>query len=180
MKKFSELEERTARRNVVYEGKILTLRVDDALLPDGTPCRREIVDHPGGAAVLAEYNGKIALVRQFRYAYGEVISEIPAGKLERGEEPARAAARELSEETGLEADELVPLFVLYPTPGYTNEKIHVFEARGVRAGRQHLDRGEFLNVEYLSPERALEQIRSGGIRDGKTVAAILYRYGNTK
>ena len=167
-----QLEERTIRKNYVYRGKIINVRCDDAQLPDGKPCRREIVEHPGGAAVLCVHEGKVALVRQFRYAYGEAIYEIPAGKLSEGEDPQLAAARELGEETGLCAERLGLMFVLYPTPGYTNEKIYIYEAVGVREGRQHLDEGEFLNVEYVPLDRALDMVKDGTIRDAKTIVAL--------
>ncbi|MDE6411724.1 MAG: NUDIX hydrolase, partial [Clostridia bacterium] len=123
-----KFEEKTVSKNYIYRGKILSLRCDDALLPDGKPCKREVVEHSGGASVLAETEAGIALVRQFRYAYQEELYEIPAGKLNAGEEPEKAAARELSEETGLQAERLKLLTVLYPTPGYTNEKIYIYQA----------------------------------------------------
>ena len=112
-----DLTERTVRKNYVYKGKIVNLRCDDAALPDGKPCKREMIEHPGGASVLCVIDGKIALVRQFRYAYGEAIYEIPAGKLDKDEDPMLAAGRELGEETGLVAERLELMFVLYPTPG---------------------------------------------------------------
>ena len=117
------------------------------------------------------YEGKI-LVRQFRYAYQEELLEIPAGKLEKGEDPVLAAKRELEEETGLVAGELKPLFTLYPTPGYTNEKIYIYEASGVTAGKQHLDEGEFLNVVFLPVEEVARMIEKGEIRDAKTIVAV--------
>lgn len=169
------LREETVEKKYVYRGKILNLRCDDARLPDGKPCKREIVEHSGGAAVLCVREGKIALVRQFRYAYGEELWEIPAGKLERGEDPAAAAARELSEETGLAAEEMVPILTLFPSPGYTDEKIYIFEAKGISEGRQHLDEGEFLRVEYVPVARVKEMIERGEICDAKTVAAVLAR-----
>ena len=167
-----DLKERTVRVNYVYQGKIVNLRCDEAALPDGRPCKREMVEHPGGASVLCVYEGKVALVRQFRYAYQEELLEIPAGKLEKGEDPALAAKRELEEETGLVAGELKPLFTLYPTPGYTNEKIYIYEASGVTAGRQHLDEGEFLNVVFLPVEEVARMIEKGEIRDAKTIVAV--------
>ena len=168
-----DLKERTVKVNYVYQGKIVNLRCDEAALPDGRPCKREMVEHPGGASVLCVYKGKVALVRQFRYAYQEELLEIPAGKLEKGEDPMLAAKRELEEETGLVASELKPLFTLYPTPGYTNEKIYIYEAVGVRAGRQHLDEGEFLNVEYLPVGDVLAMIERGELHDAKTIVAVL-------
>ena len=166
------LEERTVRKNYIYRGKIVNLRCDDAQLPDGRPCRREVVEHPGGAAVLCVRDGKVALVKQFRYAYGEAIYEIPAGKLNEGEDPCLAAARELEEETGLIAQSLVLRFVLYPTPGYTNEKIYIYEALGVREGAQNLDEGEFLNVEYVPVKTVLSWIEKGELHDAKTIVAL--------
>lgn len=166
------LEERTVRKNYIYRGKIVNLRCDDAQLPDGRPCCREVVEHPGGAAVLCVRDGKVALVKQFRYAYGEAIYEIPAGKLNEGEDACLAAARELEEETGLIAQSLVLRFVLYPTPGYTNEKIYIYEALGVSEGAQHLDEGEFLNVEYVPVKTVLSWIEKGELHDAKTIVAL--------
>lgn len=168
-----DLEEKTVQKNYIYRGKIVNLRCDDAVLPDGRPCKREVIEHSGGAAVLCVQGGKVALVRQFRYAYGEAIYEIPAGKLNAGEDPMLAAKRELEEETGLQAGRLVHLFTLYPTPGYTNEKIYIYEAEGVQAGAQRLDEGEFLNVEYMPVRDALSMVENGTIRDAKTIVALL-------
>lgn len=165
--------EKTVSKNYIYRGKILSLRCDDAMLPDGKPCKREIVEHAGGAAVLAETEEGIALVRQFRYAYGEELYEIPAGKLNAGEDPMLAAARELSEETGLQAEKLELLTVLYPSPGYTNEKIYIYRASGLRKGKEHLDEGEFLDVLYLPRKEVLAMIHGGSIKDSKTIAAVL-------
>lgn len=167
-----KLKERTVRKNYVYRGKIINVRCDDAELPDGRACRREIVEHSGGAAVLCVKDGKIALVRQYRYAYGEEIYEIPAGKLNAGEDPEQAAGRELTEETGLIASRLVLLFTLYPSPGYTNEKIYIYRAEGVEEGVQKLDEGEFLNAEFLPVEEVKEMIARGEIRDAKTIVAV--------
>ncbi len=169
MKNFGE---RTLKKNYVFTGKIISVRRDDALLPDGKPCTREVVEHPGGAAVLYVREGKVALVRQFRYAYGEVLLEIPAGKLERGEDPKRAAIRELSEETGLIAEDLTLRFILYPTPGYTDEKIYIYEAEAAEEGAAHADADEFLDVEYIPLEKAYRMIDTGEIRDGKTLVAL--------
>lgn len=167
-----DLKERTVKVNYVYQGKIVNLRCDEAALPDGKPCKREMVEHPGGASVLCVYKGKVALVRQFRYAYQEELLEIPAGKLEKGEDPMLAAKRELEEETGLVASELKPLFTLYPTPGYTNEKIYIYKASGVTLGKQHLDEGEFLNVVFLPVEEVARMIEKREIRDAKTIVAV--------
>ena len=169
-----KFHEETLSKNYVYRGKILNLRCDDARRPDGKPCKREIVEHSGGAAVLAETERGIALVKQFRYAYGEEIYEIPAGKLNAGEDPMEAARRELKEETGLEAEKLTFLTVLYPSPGYTDEKIYIYRAETAVCGESKLDDGEFLDVEYFERERVVEMITRGQIRDSKTIAAILF------
>lgn len=166
------LTENTVKRNYIYHGKILSLRCDDVRLPDGSEAKREIVEHPGGAAVLCVWEGKAVLVRQFRYAYHEEILEIPAGKLEKGEDPAAAAVREFEEETGLRAD-VKHLLTLYPTPGYTEEKIYIYEAVHVAKSAPRLDEGEFLNVEYVPVGDALAMIRDGIIKDAKTIAALL-------
>ncbi|MCM1305854.1 MAG: NUDIX hydrolase [Bacteroides sp.] len=164
--------EKTA--HVLYEGWIISLRVDDVTLPDGRDAKREYVSHRGGAAVLAvddeEY---VYLVRQFRYPYREELVEIPAGKLEEGEEAIYTARRELDEEIGMTAEEILPFGVIYPTPGYTDEHLHIFLAKGLKKTHMHLDDGEFLRVERVPYKTVLSQVLSGEIKDGKTCYAIL-------
>lgn len=167
-----DLTEKTEKKNYVFRGKIVNLRCDDAILPDGKRCTREVVEHPGGACVLCVREGKIVLVRQFRYAYGEELLEIPAGKLCRGEDPAEAARRELEEETGLRAGRLVHLFTMYPTPGYSDEKIYIYEAEEVSEGKSHPDEDEFLSLVSIPVEEAAAMISDGRIRDAKTVIAV--------
>lgn len=167
-----ELIEKTVKKNYVYKGKILNLRNDDARLPDGKDCKREIIEHSGGACVLYVEDGKVLFVKQYRYAYGETIYEIPAGKLNEGEDPALAAQRELEEEAGVKAKRLTRLFTVYPTPGYTNEKIYVYRADEVEKTSARLDEGEFLEVEYIPLERARKMLESGEIRDAKTIIAL--------
>ena len=168
-----DLTERTVKKNTVYRGKIISLRVDDALLPDGNPCRRELVEHPGGASVLYVEEGKVLLVKQYRYAYGEETLEIPAGKLNPGEDPAATAARELSEETGRTPARVEHLFTIYPTPGYTNEKIYIYRAHGVTGGAPHPDEDEFVSAAFYPLEEARAMIYDGRIRDAKTIIAVL-------
>lgn len=164
--------EKEIKRNYIYQGKILNLRVDDALLPDNKSCKREIVEHSGGACVLYVEEGKVLLVRQYRYAYKECMYEIPAGKLEKGEEPVRAAMRELEEEGGIKADTLCLLHIIYPTPGYTNEKIYIYQATRGEKTQKRLDEGEFLDTEYVPLEKAREMIEKGEIKDAKTIIAL--------
>lgn len=167
-----DLTEKTVNKNYVYRGKILSVRCDDALRPDGRPCKRELVEHSGGACVLYAEAGKLLFVRQYRYAYGEVVLEIPAGKLNPGEDPAAAAARELEEETGVRAEGLRLLFTLYPSPGYTDEKIYIYRATGGRRAAAHPDEGEFVRTEWIPEERVREMLASGELRDAKTIAAV--------
>lgn len=168
-----DMTEKTVNKNYVFQGKIISVRCDDALLPDGKPCKREIVEHSGGACVLYVENEAVLLVKQYRYAYGEVLYEIPAGKLEKGEDPALAALRELEEEAGIKAGFAKLLFVDYPTPGYTNEKIYIYEVKDGVKTKQNLDDGEFLTAEFVPLERVKEMLKTGEIKDGKTVIALL-------
>ena len=171
-----DMTEKTVKKNYVYQGKILSLRVDDAALPDGKPCKREIVEHSGGACILYVENDSVLLVKQFRYAYGETLWEIPAGKLEKGEEPFLTASRELEEETGIKSDDLTLLFVDYPTPGYTNEKIYIYEAKNGKKTSQKLDDGEFLTAEFIPLSKVKEMLKTGEIKDGKTIIALLHYF----
>ena len=165
-------EEKTIKKNYIYQGKILNLRVDDALLEDGTACKREIVEHGGGACVLYVEDGNVLFVKQYRYAYGETVLEIPAGKLNAGEDPKKAAARELEEETGVKAARLELIFETYPTPGYTNERIYIYRAFDGTYTQTNLDEGEFLDVEWIPLERVKEMLKRGEIKDAKTIIAL--------
>ena len=172
------LQEKKLKSKVVYSGKIVTLEVDEVELPDGKTSYRECVRHSGGAAVLLVKDEKILLVKQFRYLYGKPIYEIPAGKLNEGEDPEIAAARELEEETGCKA-KLSHLLDIYPTPGYTDEIIHIYFAENYEVSKQKLDEGEFLNYSFIDIKTVLDMIESGEINDGKTIIA-LYKYLLTK
>lgn len=173
-----DLTEKTVKKNYLFRGKILSVRCDDAMLPDGRACKREIVEHCGGAAVLCVYKGKVAMVKQYRYAYGEEVLEIPAGKLEQGEDPAAAAKRELKEETGACAEALERIAVVYPSPGYTNEKIHVYRAAGVTLDSSRPDDDEFLSVQWIDVERVKRMLLSGEFTDAKTLIALQYYFLN--
>ena len=168
------LTEKRIKSETVYDGKILTLTVDEVNLPDGSISVRECVRHSGGAAVLLVNDGKALLVKQYRYLFGKEIYEIPAGKLNGGENAEIGAARELEEETGYRA-KLVHALDLYPSPGYTDEVIHIFFAKEFKFVGQKLDEGEFLNCSFIPLDKVLKMIESGEICDAKTVAAV-YKY----
>ena len=172
------LSEKKLKSKTIYDGKILKLEVDEVRLPDGSTSVRECVRHHGGAAVLLVDSGAVLLVKQFRYLYGKELYEIPAGKLERGEEAIKAATRELEEETGYRA-QLVRLFELYPSVGYTDEVIHVYFAEKFEYVGRKLDECEFLECDFIEIEKVLKLIESGEICDAKTVAAV-YAYLNLK
>lgn len=167
----SFFEKKTGGKTI-YDGKILRLFVDDVELPDGTGAKREIVRHSGGAAALFIKDGCVLLVKQFRYAYGKEIYEIPAGKTEPSELPESAAARELEEETGYIAGKLTKLLTLYPSPGYTDEVIHVYLAENCKKSAARPDEGEFVACEFVPLDEVVSMINRGEICDGKTVAAV--------
>ena len=169
-----ELKETRLSGETVYKGKIVTLKVDEALLPNGATAGREVVEHPGGVCVLAlQEDGTVPLVRQFRYPLGDVMLELPAGKLEYGEEPRPAAVRELGEEVGLEPGELTDLGHIYVSPGFCTEKLHMYLAREVKRVPVHPDEDEFLDIVHLPFGELADMVMSGEITDGKTVATVL-------
>ncbi len=169
-----DLFERTDNVQGIFNGRILTMHEDDVTLCNGMSAKRECVDHPGGVAVIAlTDDDEVLLVRQFRYPYKEVIYEIPAGKLEKGEDPFEAGKREFKEECGAVADEYFSLGELYPSPGYTNEIIRLYGARKLRFESQNLDDDEFLQIRRMKFDELIERIMSGEIKDAKTVAAAL-------
>ena len=142
-----DLTERTVESKTVYQGKIVTLLVDQAELPNGKEALREVVLHPGGVAILPlDQDGNVTLVQQYRYPFHELLLELPAGKLDEGEDHRAAAARELGEETGLEAGELTYLGCLLASPGFCTERLHMYLARDLRRSVSHPDDDEFLNV----------------------------------
>ena len=168
-----ELYEKMLGREEIFSGRVLHVHRDQVELPNGHTSTREIVDHPGGVGILAlDEQENVLVVSQYRYAYGEELYEIPAGKLEKGEDPAVTAARELEEEAGFIPEKMIPLYVLYPTPGYTNEKIYIYRAEGVREGRVHLDEGEFLSSAFYPLQEVCGMIVRGEIKDAKTIVAI--------
>ena len=167
-------KEETVFRNTIYKGKILNLRVDIAELPNGKEAVREVVEHSGGVTVAALTDEmELIFVRQFRYPYMQEVLELPAGKLEKGEKPLEAGKRELEEEAGVTAEQFVNLGHFYPSPGYTSEIIYLYGAIGLKNSKQNLDEDEFLNVERIPLNQAVEMILNNEIVDGKTQAAVL-------
>lgn len=168
------IEEKTLKHNPIYKGKILTLCVDEAELPDGKTAIREVVEHNGGVGIIALTDSdEIFLVKQFRYPYKEIIFEIPAGKREMGEDPLTCGIRELREETGMTAKQFTPLGKVYPSPGYCGEIIWLFLATGLESGSMDLDDDEYLEVEKVPFKKALRMVLDGTISDSKTQIAIL-------
>lgn len=168
-----EFEEKTLSEQYLYEGKILKLRKDEITLPDGNNALREVVEHSGGSAILCEKEGKILLVKQFRYPYKEELWEIPAGKLNEGENPIETAIRELKEEGGVIASSVEKMFEVYPSPGYTDEIIRIYRASGIKEDVQSLDEDEFLRAEWFDKRTLKQMIKNGEIKDGKTLIALL-------
>mgnify|MGYP003315828864 CR=1 FL=1 len=158
----------------VYRGVIVDITLDKAELVDGRRVKREVVHHPGGVTVLPiDDEGFCYCVRQFRYPFGKMLLEAPAGKLEKGEDPRECAERELSEETGFQADELIYLGANYTSPGFSTEVLHIYLALGLHAGESHPDDGELLNVEKHHIDELFDMVMSGEIEDGKTEIAVL-------
>ncbi|NPV70892.1 MAG: NUDIX hydrolase [Firmicutes bacterium] len=171
------LEEKLIERKTVHNGKILTLNVDRVALPGGGVATREVVLHPGAAAVVAlDDAGNVLLVEQYRYPAGATLLEIPAGKLDPGEDPLGCARRELGEEAGVTARDWERLGSFFTSPGFSSEVIHVFLASGlepVRPGEALPDDDELLRVEHVPLADARDLISNGRIRDAKTVAGLL-------
>ncbi|HHV57806.1 MAG TPA: NUDIX hydrolase [Firmicutes bacterium] len=169
-----QLKEETLRREEVYHGRIFCVERALVRLPNGKEGQREVVRHPGAVAVLAWTDPEtLLLVRQFRYAAGEELWEIPAGKLEPGEDPAVCAARELSEETGYAPGDLKELARFYSSPGFSSEVLYLYEARGLRAGSGEKDDDEFLEVRRIPLKTALDWVARGRVHDAKTLIALL-------
>ena len=177
-----KLEEKKISSKEIFEGKVMRVTVDTVELPNGAEASREIVHHRGAVCVLPLTDeGDVICVRQFRYAHGEVLLEIPAGKLEEGEYDHRAAAlRELSEETGAQCKELTYLGKLYPSPAIFTEVIHMYLARGLTFGETHPDDDEFLEVERIPLEKLKDMVMRGEIYDAKTQVCVLRAYNSLK
>ena len=169
-----DLTERQLSRETIYEGKILHIYRDDVLLPNGRTSVREVADHPGGVAIVAlDENDNVLTVKQYRYVFSRVLEEIPAGKLERGEDPDEAALRELKEETGATPKRMTNLGKLLVSPGCYSEVLHLYLAEGLTFGEQNPDEDEFLELYRTPFDEMLARVMRGEIEDAKTVCGIL-------
>lgn len=166
-----------------YTGKIISLDTDTVRFPDGSTGQLEMIRHPGASAVipfLSDPRGddpQILMIRQYRYAADGYLFEIPAGRLNPGEDPRDCAARELKEETGCTAEQLDYLTTMFTTPGFTDEKIHLYMATELSVGETKHEADEFLDLQPMPLSKALEMVKSGEIRDGKTALGLLFAAG---
>lgn len=166
-----------------YTGRVISLDVDTVRFPDGSTGQLEIVRHPGASAIvpfLSDPGGadpQLLLLKQYRYAADTTLYEVPAGRLDAGETPLACAHRELLEETGCRAERMEHLFTMFTTPGFTDEKIHLFLATGLIAGEAKREPDEFIEVERVPLSKALSMIKDGVIQDAKTALAIFYAAG---
>lgn len=172
----SKLIEKEKSSELIFDGRVLHLYRDEVILPDGSESVREYCNHNGGVCVLPlTDDGEVILVKQYRYAHRKCTLEIPAGKLEKGENADihSAALRELKEETGAECDELIYLGEMFPSPALLSEVIYMYFARGLHFGERHLDDDEFLECEKVSLDKMIEMIENGELPDAKTQIAAL-------
>lgn len=166
-------EEKTVSREEIFDGVIIKLRVDKVEMPGGHLATREVVDHPGGVGIVAVTDdSEIILVKQFRKPIEKAIYEIPAGKLDNGEDHRVCGIRELREETGYTAENFEYLGFIYPSPGFANELTHVYLATGLTKGELSLDPDEFLDVEYIKIDTVKEMIMNNEINDAKTIYGV--------
>lgn len=170
--------EKEIKRETILEGKIITVTKEEVLLENGQHAFREVVYHNGGVCILAVKDNKIYLVKQFRYPNRVNTIEIPAGKLEKGEDPKDCAFRELEEETNLRAKDMKFLFKFFPTPGYTSEILYMYEASNFEEVEDALegDEDEFIDVIKYDINDAYQKVLNGEIQDAKTMIAIMYAY----
>lgn len=169
-----KFEEKTIRSEEIFKGKIFTVKKDTVKLPDNSEASREVVTHHGGAGIIAvDDDRNILLVRQYRKGVEREVLEIPAGKLEKNEDPKKCCERELLEETGYAAGTITDLGKIYPTPAYCSEIIHIYMATDLIKKEQKLDSGEFLEVIKVKLDKAYDMVLSNKIRDAKTVVAVL-------
>ncbi|MEM2107607.1 MAG: NUDIX hydrolase [Candidatus Bathyarchaeia archaeon] len=159
----------------IYDGKMINLRVDQVKLPDGSLHQREIVEHPGAVAILPVLDdGRILLIRQYRHAVGKILLEIPAGTLRKDEDPKECARRELLEETGYMAEYIIELFSCYLAPGYSSERIHIYQASKLRMVGSRRDADEYIELEPVTVDEVEAMIRNRQIQDAKTIAGVTF------
>lgn len=169
-----DFTEKTIATEPIFEGKVIRVRRDTVVLPNGREAKRELIAHPGGVGIIAvNQKREVLMVEQYRIAFRTVLLEVPAGKLEVGEDPLECGVRELSEETGYEAGKVQFLGEYYPTPGYCEEKITLYLATQLQPGKQHLDQDEFLSVKTIPLDTLYEMVMNNQIHDAKTVIAVL-------
>ena len=169
-----ELKEEMVSQETVYQGIIVNVRRDKAKLPDGRLTNREVVEHPGGVAIFAmDDQDRVAMVRQYRYPMGEIVLELPAGKLEKGEDPRDSGLRELREETGLLPGVFESMGVSYSSPGILAERIYLYFAKDLKQGPTQPDDGEFVETGWIPYQELMDMARRGEIVDGKTLAGLL-------
>ena len=172
---FTHLRERGLTQEAAFRGNLVKVRVDTVALPNGETAQREIVEHPGAVAVVPMTDdGKVVLVRQFRYPINRITLELPAGKLELGEQPEATCMRELAEETGLKAEHLSKLTEFVVAPGYTTERITLYKATGLTPTTAALDEDEFVETVEVPFDEALAMVRDGRIFDAKTMIGLMW------
>ena len=164
--------ETTLSSDRLFTGRLVSVRRDSVRLSDGRESIREVVDHPGGVVIAAVDGQQVYMVEQFRYPMMETLLELPAGKLERQEDPDLAAERELREETGLIAGVVRRIGVTYPSPGYCGEKLYLYLATDLRQGEQQLDEGELLHCRRMPLDEVMPMVYDNTIRDAKTIALL--------
>lgn len=169
------LTEKTLQTENIYKGKIISVQLDQVELPDGSKSVREIVKHPGAVAIVPfTKDGKMVVVRQFRKPLEKEIYEIPAGKLEQGEDPETCALRELEEETGYTPRKINFITSFYTSPGFANELLYLYEAEDLEEGKAHPDADEFVEMSEISLDEGLELMKNEQIHDAKTAFALIY------
>ena len=172
-------KEKKVSGETIYSGNILNLRRDEVEFSNNIKSVRELVEHSGGVSVLAENDeGKVLLIKQYRYPVEEVIYEIPAGKLEIAEKVVDCASRELREETGYQAEKFSELYRFYPTPGYSTETIYIYKAEGLSYVGPELEEGEYIEVVPKSRKELKELLKNGELKDSKTLIAVLHYLGD--
>ncbi|MGV8145041.1 MAG: NUDIX hydrolase [Alkaliphilus sp.] len=172
-------DENTMKSERIFEGKVINLRIDTVELPGRKYARREIVEHSGGVCILAiTSDDEIIFVKQYRKAVEKPILEIPAGRIEEDESPELTAARELKEETGFSSSKITKVMQFYSSPGFTNEKIHLFLAENLEEGDPDFDENEYIEIVKINVKEAINMVKEGVIKDSKTIIALLYYQNN--